>query len=232
MRKIIFVLALASGWLKGSAQTDSLRTRTLDEVVVSASRADQRILETPRSVTVINSDVIRNSVYNSVGDLLAKQPGIYMVGSNQTPGTNQSLFMRGANSNQVVIMMDGVRITDPSSPNNAIDLSELSLTNVERIEIIEGAHSTMYGGGAIGGAINIITKKNSNAGFHGTGSLQAGTFGRQTAALSTTVSLGYSFKNGFYLNGSFFDQHVSGLNAAIDTSKKNYPIRRKDAFRK
>jgi vitamin B12 transporter len=232
MRKIIFVFAFANALLNVNAQTDSLHTRALDEVVVSASRFDQKILETPRSVTVINAEAIKNSVYNSVGDLLSRQPGIYMVGSNQTPGTNQSLFMRGANSNQVVVMMDGVRITDPSSPNNAIDLSELSLTNVERIEIIEGAHSTVYGGGAIGGVINIITKKNSAAGLHGSGSIQLGTFGQQTSTMSSSANLGYSFKNGWYLNGSIFDQHVTGLNAAIDTVRKKIPIRRKDGFRK
>jgi len=232
MRKIIFVFALANVLWKVNAQTDSLRSKTLSEMVFSGSRFDQKILETPRSVTVINSEVIRNSVYNSVGDLLAKQPGIYMVGSNQTPGTNQSLFMRGANSNQVLVLMDGVRITDPSSPNNAIDLSELSLTNVERIEIIEGAHSTLYGGGAIGGVINIITKKNSSAGFHGNGSIQTDTYGKQSGAISTSLNLNYSFQNGLYLNGSLFDQRVTGLNAAIDTMKKHFQAPDKDGFRK
>jgi len=230
MRKLIFVFAFANALFNAKAQNDS--TRTLKEVIVSASRYDQKILETPRSVTVINSDVIRNSVYNSVGDLLSKQPGIYIVGSNQTPGTNQSLFMRGSNSNQIVVMIDGVRITDPSSPNNAVDLSELSLTNVERIEIIEGAHSTMYGGGAIGGAINIITKKNAAQGFHGTGSMQAGTFGNQASTLSTNANLSYSFGNGLYFNGSFYDQRVAGLNASIDTIKKHFRAPDKDGFRK
>jgi vitamin B12 transporter len=233
MRKILFVFVWSNAALtQVKAQTDSLRTQTLNEVVVSASRFDQKILETPRSVTVINSDVIRNSVYNSVGDLLAKQPGIYIVGSNQTPGTNQSLFMRGSNSNQVVVMLDGVRITDPSTPNNAIDLSELSLTNVDRIEIIEGAHSTVYGGGAIGGVINIITKKNGSPGLHGSGSIQSGTFGQGTFTQTTNANLGYSYKNGWYLNGSFFDQHVTGLSAAIDTAKKQFLPPRKDGFRK
>jgi vitamin B12 transporter len=155
-----------------------------------------------------------------------------MVGSNQTPGTNQSLFMRGANSNQVLVLMDGVRITDPSSPNNAIDLSELSLINVERIEIIEGAHSTLYGGGAIGGVINIITKRKSSSGFHGNGSVQSGTYGNSSTTLSTSLNLNYSFQNGIYLNGSLFDQHVSGLNAAIDTMKKRFQAPDKDGFRK
>jgi len=69
MRKIIFVWAFVNVLLKVSAQTDSLQSKTLGEVVVSASRFDQRILETPRSVTVINSEVIRNSVYRKILDL-------------------------------------------------------------------------------------------------------------------------------------------------------------------
>src|SRR5258705_8891454 len=192
---LLFLALLSGSGLQ--AQNDTLHVQTLEEVVISGSRQEERILDAPRTITVINRDKIENSVYNSIGDLLARQQGIYLVGANQTPGTNQSLFLRGANSNQVAVMIDGVRITDPSSPNNVVDLSELSLTNVERIEIIEGSHSTLYGGGAIGGAINIITKKNAAQGFHGTGSMQAGTFGNQTSTLSTNANLSYSFGNGF-----------------------------------
>lgn len=201
------------------AQTDTLHTQTLNEVVISASRQEERILNIPRSVTVIGRDKIENSVYNSVGDLLGQQQGTYMVGANQTPGTNQSLFLRGANSNQVAVMIDGVRITDPSTPNNVIDLSELSLTNVERIEIIEGGHSTMFGGAAIGGVVNIITRKNQGSGFHGFAGLQEGTFGGGTLASNQQADLSYSLTNGLYFNGSLFNQQVKGLNAAIDTTK-------------
>src|SRR5688572_9925590 len=88
---------------------DSLKTTYLDEVVTTARRSDQPIIETPRSATVINREALEKSVYNSVGELLSKQSGIYVVGANQTPGTNQSLFMRGANSNQVAVMVDGAR---------------------------------------------------------------------------------------------------------------------------
>ena len=231
MRKLIFILAFANVCAIANAQTDSLKSKTLDEVLISATRLEQRVIETPRSAVVISSDAIRSSSYNSVGELLSKQPGIYLVGGNQTPGTNQSLFMRGANSNQVVIMMDGVRITDPSSPNNAVDLSELSLTNVERIEIIEGAHSTVYGGGAVGGVINIVTKKNGNKGFHGNASLQPATFGGGTSSLTSGANINYNFENGFYLNGSLYDQHVNGLTAAT-LVQPAYGGPHQDAFRK
>jgi vitamin B12 transporter len=213
---------------------DSLKTTMLNEVVTTAARYDQYILETPRSVTVINRDVIEKSVYNSVGELLSSQSGIYVVGANQTPGTNQGLFMRGANSNQVAVMVDGARLTDPSTPNATIDLNELSLTDVERIEIIRGSHSTLYGGGAVGGVVNIITKKGAGVGFHGAAGLQGGTFGNATSALSENVALNYMFKNGLYINGSIFNQNVKGLNASLDTLPKSgtFTTVDKDDFRK
>jgi vitamin B12 transporter len=212
---------------------DSLKTTYLDEVVTTAMRSDQPIIETPRSVTVINRDALEKSVYNSVGELLAKQSGIYVVGGNQTPGTNQSLFMRGANSNQVAVMIDGARITDPSSPNATVDLAELSLTDIERIEIIRGSHSTLYGGSAIGGVVNIITKKGQKPGLNGVAEVQAGSFGKG-ALLSENIGLNYTLKNGLYINGSLFNQNVNGLNASIDTLRNNtaYATADKDDFKK
>ena len=201
MRKICqltFVCLLASGIV--TAQ-DSTRTTMLDEVVVSASRAEQPIIEIPRSVTVIHEREIRNSMYQSLGDLLNTQSGLFIVGANQTPGTNQAVFMRGANSNQVAVLIDGVRITDPSSPNAAIDLSEISLMNIERIEIIRGSHSTIFGGSAVGGVINLITKKNIKAGLHGNFSWQGGTLGDKAWISTENLDINYGFENGLYFNG-------------------------------
>ena len=121
---------------------DSLKTTTLREVVVTATRSQESLIEIPRSVSVIGEEAIRSGIYQSLGDLLKTQSGLYVVGAGQTPGTNQNLFMRGANGNQVAVLIDGVRVTDPSTPNSAIDLSEISLANVERIEVIRGAHPT------------------------------------------------------------------------------------------
>jgi vitamin B12 transporter len=234
MRKhyVLFLFGIIS--LYPADAQDSLKTTMLDEVVTTAARSDQSVLGTPRSVTVINQEAIEKSLYNSVGELLTNQSGIYVVGANQTPGSTQSLFMRGANSNQVSIMIDGARITDPSSPNATIDVNELSLTDIERIEIIRGAHSTLYGGSAVGGVVNIITKKNQAAGFHGHGNLQAGTYGKSSSAFSETLGLNYTLKNGLYLNGAMFNQNVNGLNAAIDTTSNPgiYTTRDKDDFKK
>lgn len=211
---------------------DSLRTTILNEVVTTASRYEQHIIETPRSVTVIGNRAIEKSLYSSVGELLSNQSGIYVVGANQTPGSTQSLFMRGANSNQVAVMIDGTRITDPSSPNASVDLNELSLTNVERIEIIRGSHSTLYGGGAVGGVINIITKRGGEPGFHGNANVQAGVFGKSASALSENLRLNYAFNNGLYFTASVFNQNVNGLNASADTLTNRQLALDKDDFSK
>src|SRR3989337_921813 len=109
MRKL-FLLNLSALLSFCVAAQDSLSVTTLREVVVSASRTEQPVIEIPRSVTVIHEDAIKNSIYQSLGDLLNEQSGLYVIGANQTPGTNQNLFMRGASSNQVAVLIDGVRI--------------------------------------------------------------------------------------------------------------------------
>lgn len=232
MRKI-FLLSLPALLISNCAiAQDSIQVTTLREVVVSASRTEQPVIEIPRSVTVIGEDEIKNSVYQSVGDLLNAQSGLYIVGTNQTPGTNQNIFMRGMNSNQVAVLIDGVRITDPSSPNAAIDFSEMSLTNIDRIEVIRGSHSTIFGGAAVGGVINIITRKGAHPGFHGDVSWQGGLFGKDASSSTENVDLNYGSKNGFYANGSLFQQNVNGLNAAeISETNPSFTADRDD-FRK
>jgi vitamin B12 transporter len=219
-KKVWALTLVAFWWLSPNllqAQQDSVSSKTLDEIVITGTRVEQPIIEVPRSVSVISSDVIQRSVFNSVGELLSAEAGIYLVGSGQTPGTNQSIFLRGANSNQTVILINGLRITDPSSPNSSIDLSEISLTDIERIEIIRGSHSTLYGGSAIGGAINIITKKSVNDGFHGNAYAQGGTLGQGSASFNGSVNLNYRTASGFYFHTGIFEQRVKGFNATEDT---------------
>jgi vitamin B12 transporter len=140
----------------GVSAQDTLKNRQLDEVVISATRSEKNINDIGRSITVITSDEIKRSGANSVAELLTQQEGIYVVGAGQNPGMTSSIFTRGANSNQTLLLIDGVRITDPSAINNSIDVAELSLANIDRIEIVRGSHSTMYGSSAIGGVVNIM----------------------------------------------------------------------------
>lgn len=211
---------------------DTLRVK---EVVIAATRSEQDPATTGRSVTIISADEIKKNGDATLADALARQEGIYIVGGTQTPGSNQSLFTRGAGSNQTVIMIDGVRLTDPSSVNNTPDLSELSLADVDRIEIVRGSHSTMFGSAAVGGVVNIITRRSLQPGFHATIQATGGTFGKSTSTFSENAALNYTFKNGLYINADVYNANVSGLDATVDTVTvpvPNSPARDRDRFDK
>ncbi|MCX6291960.1 MAG: TonB-dependent receptor [Bacteroidetes bacterium] len=211
----ILVVVFANNML---AQTkDTSQVKTLREVVVTATRTEKDPSDVGRSVTVIGKDEISGSIYNSVAELLSASEGIYITGTGQNPGMNQSIFLRGANSNQVLIMVDGIRVNEASTVNNTIDLSELPLAGIERIEIIRGSHSTLYGSSAIGGVINIITNKKYREGFHSETELKTGAFGKGTSEMGANAVMNYGFKNGIFAGASVDEFHTNGLDATVDT---------------
>ncbi len=218
----------------GLQAQDSITTYNLDAVTITATRVEQNPDTVGRSVTVIKKEAINNSVYNNVAELLSTQEGIYVVGAAQNPGSVQSVFMRGANSEHTVILVDGVRITDPSSTTNSVNLAELSLVNIEQIEIVRGSHSTLYGSSAIGGVINIITKKGTKKGVNLSANATVGLFNETASDLSQNVNLGYTAKNGLYVNGEVFNRNVAGIDATTDTitNPNTYNKRDKDGFEK
>jgi len=203
----------------GVSAQDTLKKKELNEVVVSATRSEKSLNDVGRSITVVTADDIKKSGATSISELLTQQEGIYVVGAGQNPGMTSSIFTRGANSNQTVILIDGVRITDPSAINNSIDVAELSLANISRIEIVRGSHSTLYGSSAIGGVVNIITKKAEKPGLSVDAMLLAGTFGEGTSEISENVYVDYALKNGFYVGAEIYNTNVKGLNATVDSIK-------------
>jgi vitamin B12 transporter len=200
-----------------SQQSDTIKTVSLTEVVISATRDAKNVSDVPKSVSIIPMEKINSTIYSSVGDLLTKEAGIQLIGGRQNFGASQTMFIRGANSNHSIIMIDGMRICDPSTVDNGIDLSELSLNNVERIEIVEGPLSTLYGSSAIGGIINIITRKKSPQSINTGLSVKAGTFGKNTSALNSDLFINLNHKKGLYLNLSAYGEKVNGMNTVVDT---------------
>ncbi|PIX23965.1 MAG: TonB-dependent receptor, partial [Deltaproteobacteria bacterium CG_4_8_14_3_um_filter_45_9] len=131
---------------------------TLEKVVVTATRVETPVEEIASSITVISSKEIERKQKTTVLEVLRDIPGLDVV---QTGGVGRltSIFIRGANSEHTLVMIDGVEVNDPISPGRSYDFAHLTVDNIERIEVIRGPQSTLYGSEAIGGVVNIITKK-------------------------------------------------------------------------
>ncbi|MBI4946026.1 MAG: TonB-dependent receptor [Bacteroidetes bacterium] len=237
-KAILVVTLLAASRLSHAQQADTTKSVELKSVTVTATRSEKNPINVGRSVTVIGSEEIKNSGANSLAEFLSVHEGIYVVGGQQNPGSLSSLFMRGANGSQTAIMVDGIKISDPSTTDNSIDLAELSLGNIERIEIVRGSHSTLYGSSAIGGVINIITKKNNEKpGIHTDVEVKGGVFNSNGTILSENVLLNYTHKEGFYVNAEMYNTGSKGFNSTVDTvtnpntyqhSDKSNPFRKTD----
>ena len=215
-----------------SSESDTVRTYRLPEVLITATRLERNAFEVGRSATVIPLSAITSSLYQSVGEVLVEQQGLYLAGVGQNPGMIQSIFMRGASSNQTAIMIDDIRVTDPSGVNNALDLSELSFAGLERIEIVRGSHSTLYGSSAIGGVVNLITQKGRSPGIHAEAEMRGGVFGRGTSTFSQYASMNYTSPGRLYLVADFRNSTVKGLDATVDsvTDLGSYKNRDRDGF--
>lgn len=130
----------------------------LPEIVVSASRVPIEAKAVGSSVTVITADEIERKQVRAVSDLLREVPGI-AVHRSGTMGALTAVRIRGADSDHTLVIIDGVEMNDPSNINATFDFADLLAADIERIEILRGPQSGPYGSDAIGGVINIITKK-------------------------------------------------------------------------
>ncbi|MBK7105350.1 MAG: TonB-dependent receptor [Ignavibacteriae bacterium] len=155
--KKIFLTILIFSTTKIILSQNNFSNTELNEIVVTANKYETSLFNTASSVSVISSDDILKMQSNSVVELLNNIPGLTIVQQGGT-GKLSSVFMRGANSNFVLVMVDNVEINDPSSANNAFDFSSLLVSDIERIEIVRGPQSTLYGSEAAAGVINILTK--------------------------------------------------------------------------
>ena len=128
----------------------------LKEIVVTATKVEENPLDVPQNVTIITEKQIEESGAKNIADLLDKQAGL-QVSDYGPEGAQKTLSIRGSTSAQVLVLVDGVRMNN--SQSGGVDLSLIPLDNIERIEIVRGGNSSIYGADAVGGVINIITKK-------------------------------------------------------------------------
>ena len=205
------------------AQQDT-STHPLDEVVVTANKIAQKQSSTGKVVTVISKEQIEKSRGKTVSQLLNEQAGIVVTGALQPLGSVQTLNLNGAMSGHTLILIDGIPVSDPSEINNNFDLNFLSLNDVDRIEILKGAQSTLYGSDAVAGVINIITKKDGvKKPIEGQASLSNGSLNTYKTNIALDGKL-----NKFLYNIGYAKTSSDGFSAGYDsTGKGNF---KKDGY--
>jgi vitamin B12 transporter len=180
---VIIILQIAGTAVQAASST------LLSPVEVTSTRLEEPIGQSTAAVTVITAEEIAQRQAVTVADVLRYVPGLTMVESGSI-GTTTSVFTRGSNSNQTLVLIDGVRANNPF--DGRFDFGNLVTDNIERIEIVRGSQSTLYGSDAIGGVIHIITKR-------GEGTPQYGIFGE--GGNNQTWRVGGDASGGFHSLG-------------------------------
>ena len=153
--RAVFAALLLPVFAAGAAKTDE--TNVAPEVLVSAGIEPLPTKQVASSFTIVTAADIETFQYRDVVDALKTVPGLHVVQSGSR-GSQTSIFTRGASSNQTLVMVNGLPINDPASPGGAANLANIPLDNVDRIEVVRGPQSALYGSQAMGGVVNIITK--------------------------------------------------------------------------
>ena len=186
-----------------STAAEAPKAVLLDPIVVTASRSPQRLSTLLADVTVIGPEEIARAGQSGLAELLARQPGVE-IATNGGPATTSAVFLRGANNAQTLVLIDGVRVA--SSTSGAAAYEAIPVDQIERIEILRGPASSLYGADAIGGVIQIFTRRgeqgaarfNASAGYgtYDTSKLTAGVSGG-SGPFTYALQLGAARSNGF-----------------------------------
>lgn len=184
-----------------------------EEVVVTATRSDSEPSRVAESLTVISAEQARDSQKLALSDLLTSVPGVTVTRTGGL-GKQTSLRIRGAESEQTLVLIDGVKLNDPSSPGGGYDFADLMVDDIARIEILRGAQSALWGSQAIGGVVNVITPVPAGR-LSAASSAEYGSFG--TAEATARVQAGnerFAWRvGGNYLTTdgiSAFDERLGG----------------------
>jgi len=153
---------------------------TLEPItIISTSKTTQSIKNTTSNVTVITADDIEEKGYQTVAQAIEQQSGI-IISRSGGMGQLTSVFTRGMNSGQTLVLLDGMRLNDPSSPNGTAYIETLTTANIQQIEIVKGGSSSIWGSNASAAVINIITKQ-PKEGVHGSLALSYGSYSTRGA---------------------------------------------------
>lgn len=156
---VLFVASIAAFAHITASSAQNLNDGT-EQIVVTATRIPTPEARVASSITVVTAADIAAKQLQTLPDVLQFVPGLNVVQTGG-PGGQTSVFMRGTDSNHVKVLVDGIDVSDPSSPNGAYDFGQFLTPDIARIEVLRGPQSGLYGSDAIGGVIHVITKSGS-----------------------------------------------------------------------
>jgi len=156
MRLVLVVMLVLLPGLVRAQDVATPEPKNVDPVVITANKVNTPVSQTGAAVTVIPGNDFQTYHYTSIGDALRTVPGVQVLQSGSF-GKTTSVSIRGADPSQVQVLVDGVRVKSPTL--GEAELVDIAPDLIERIEVVRGPQSTLYGADAIGGVINIITKK-------------------------------------------------------------------------
>src|SRR3954466_8490180 len=196
------------------------------EVVVTADREPEPISRTGSSISVVKGETLATSNPGSLVDALRTVPGLD-ISEGGGPGSTTNIRLRGANTGQTLVMIDGIRINDPTAASGDFDFAMFAPSAIERIEVLKGPQSALYGSDAMGGVVNIITKKGSGPAQFNVRT-EAGSYGTvmtQGSVAGSTGPWSYAFTGG--------GQHSNGFSRygyRIPAIEAKFPNLERDGF--
>ena len=213
MKKKIFVAAAVCFSSSLYAQQEY---SAIDEVVVTATKTAIKQSSTGKVVSVITREMLEANISKTIPEILNYQAGIFVGGASNVPGSNQDYHIRGAAPANTLILIDGVPVADPSNISNYFDLNSLQTSQIEKIEILKGAQSTLWGSNAVAGVINIITKKGGNSKLSPNALVSYGSYNTLHAAAGVSGKIqkfNYNLQYGYTRSGGFSSAYDStGIN--------------------
>lgn len=212
-KKILLVAAVI---ISSQLYAQDSTKKTLDEVVVTATKTPIKQSQTGKVVSVIDQATLQKSGGKTLTEILNYQAGLYINGANNTLGTNPDVYLRGASSGNTLILLDGIPVNDPSLINNSFDLNNINPAQIERIEILKGAQSTLWGSDAVAGVINIITKKGGTGKIAPAASISYGSYNTFRANVGINGKLD---KFTYNVNYNYTDS--KGFSSAYDSTGRN-----------
>ncbi len=216
-KKVLYLSVLTSFFAFNINAQEQEKTIQLDEVVISDSKFKLKKENSGKVIHKITAETIERNSGKNVVDLINNISGIEINGNTSSPGQTLGVFVRGGSTKEVVVLIDGIQVSNPSSASGSFDLRLLDLNDVESIEVIKGAASTLYGTGAATAVINIKLKEAKSNKANVALSLFGGTNNDQNTKSGTSIQSSANVNgkiNDFNYLVSFSSLDTRGTSAA------------------